>query len=128
MKKTRIEIAVHTETERGDILTLKNRHGLRIKWNGREFVVPRHFQCDGASVPRLLWWLVSPQIHPKTLRASIGHDYITRTQPEGWTRKEADQMFYDLMVEDGFWKPIAWLAYKGVRLFGGLAWRTRGEC
>lgn len=123
-----IEVAIHNETERGDIITVKNRHGLRIKWNGRIFVVPRRFQSDGASVPRFMWDSVSPQIHPRTLRAAIAHDYIYRTQPDGWTKEDADKMFYDLMIEDGFPKYKAWIAYKGVSWFGGLAWKTRGEC
>ena len=122
MRKTMIEIAVHQKTEWGNIFTLKNRHGLRIKWNGREFVVPRQFQSDGCSVPRLLWRLVSPQIHPKTLRAAIGHDYIYRVHLVGWTRAEADKMFYELMVEDGMARFSAWIAYKGVRIFGGYSW------
>lgn len=123
-----IQIAIHTEDEKGDIITVINRHGLRIKWNGKEFVIPRMFESDGCSVPRFLWGLITPQVHPKTLRASLAHDYIYRTQPDGWTKEDADNMFYDLMVADGFSKIKAWLAYKGVVYFGGLAWKMRGEC
>lgn len=128
MKKTIPEIAVHHEDEKGDIITLKNRHGLRINWNGRAFVIPRYFESDGASIPRFLWDSVSPQIHPKTLKAALAHDYIYRTQPDGWTKEDADKMFYDLMVANGFPKFKAWLAYKGVVYFGGLAWKMKGEC
>lgn len=126
--KQLIQVAIHNENEKGDIITLINRHGFRIKWNGREFVIPRYFQSDGASVPKFMWDSISPQVHPKTLRAALAHDYIYRTQPEGWTKEDADKMFYDLMVEDGFSKFRAWLAYKGVSWFGDLAWKTRGEC
>lgn len=122
MRKQELQIALHTETEKGDIITLINRHGLRIKWDCREFVVPRYFESDGMSVPRFLWWLIAPQIHPRTLRAALAHDYIYRVQPERWTRADADRMFYDLMVADGFWKPLAWIAYKGVSWFGGYSW------
>ena len=126
MRKKEIQVAIHSKTKKGDIITLINRHGLRINWQDRSFIIPRYFQSDGASVPRFLWWLITPQIHPKTLRGALAHDYIYRTQPRGWTKADADKMFYDLMVEDGFWRPIAWLAYKGVKWFGGLAWKTRG--
>ena len=126
MRKQEIQVAVHNETRKGDIITVINRHGLRIKWNSREFVIPRYFESDGASIPRFLWDSVSPQIHPKTLKAALAHDYIYRTQPEGWTRKQADDMFYDTCRADGlnWWRSQK--AYWGVRLFGGHAWRTQG--
>lgn len=128
MRKQVIQVSIHKANENGDIITLINRFGLRIKWNKKKFVIPRYFESDGASVPRFLWWLITPQIHPKTLRASLAHDYIYREQPEGWTKADADKMFYDLMIADGFWKVLAWLAYKGVSWFGNLAWKTRGGC
>lgn len=128
MRKAVIQVSIHKANENGDIITLINRFGLRIKWNGREFVIPRYFESDGVSVPRFLWDFITPQVHPKTLRAALAHDYIYRTQPDGWTREDADRMFYDLMVEDGFPKIKAWIAYKGVSWFGGLAWQNKGGC
>lgn len=121
-----IDVGIHREDDNGDIITLKQRWGLRIKWNGREFIIPRYFHSDGCSVPRIFWDSISPAINPKTLRAALAHDYIYRTHPEGWTKADADQMFYDLMVADGFPKFRAWIAYTAVKLFGGHAWRTRG--
>ena len=114
-------IDVHHETDRGDILTLKEE--LVILWRGKTLVVPAGFESDGASVPRFLWGSVSPQIHPATLRGAVAHDFIYRNQPTGWTRKEADELFYDLIREDGLAWWTAQKAYWGVRLFGGGAWR-----
>ena len=118
-------IDIHHETARGDILTLKEE--LVILWRGKVLVVPEGFESDGASVPRFLWGSVSPQIHPSTLRGAVAHDFLCRTTPDGWTRKEADELFYDLIREDGlsWWK--AQKAYWGVRLFGGGAWVDRSE-
>lgn len=117
-----IIIGVHTENKRGDILTLKQASGLRVEWKGKEITVPYGFESDGCSVPRILWGIISPAIHPETIRASLVHDYIYRTHPEGWTKDEADELFYDLLVEDGFSKVKAYAAYKGVDWFGGSAW------
>lgn len=119
-------IGIHEEDERGNVCTLQNRWGLTIEWNGERVCVPRGFESDGASVPRMFWRLVFPTIDPKALRAAIAHDYIYRTHPEGWTKEEADDMFYDLLVEDGVPKWRAWLAYKAVDLFGGWSW-NEGE-
>jgi hypothetical protein len=112
---------IHHENERGNIITLKEE--LVVKWHGRMFVVPAGFESDGASVPRFLWNLISPQIAPETLRAAVAHDFLYREQVPGWTRKDADEMFYDLIREDGlsWWRSK--LAYTGVRLFGAGAWK-----
>ena len=116
-------VAIHSETERGDILTLKE--DLTVQWQGRELTVPAGFQCDGASVPRFLWSSVSPAIDPRTLRAAVVHDYLYRNAPENWTRKDADELFYDFIREDGlsWWKSQK--AYWGVRLFGGSSWKGK---
>ena len=119
--KTPINIDVHTETELGDIITV--REPLLTCWKGRYIYVPAWFQSDGFSVPRLFWGSVSPRIHPCTLRAAICHDLIYRLQPEGWTRADADNMLYDFCREDGFGFLRSSLAYAGVKLGGGTAWR-----
>ena len=118
-------IQIHNETDKGDIITLQEP--LAIQWQGRTFTVPAGFESDGCSTPRFLWDSVSPAVHPQTLRAAIAHDYLYRTQPEGWTRAEADDLFYDLCREDGFswWKSQK--AYWGLRLFGGSAWKENRE-
>lgn len=120
-------VDVHKETANGDVFTLKEPDGLRIEWNGKTVHVPYGFESDGASVPRLFWRLVFPSSDTKALRAAIAHDYIYRNHPGDWTKAEADQMFYDLLVEDGVPKWRAWIAYKGVDWFGFFAWVSRGK-
>ena len=118
-------IQVHQETERGDILRVQS--DLVIEWHGKTVYVEKGFESDGCSTPRFLWGSVSPAIHPQTLRAAIVHDYLYRIQPQGWTRAEADEVFYDLCRKDGFsW----WQSQKaswGWRLFGGAAWEENKE-
>ena len=123
-----IDVGIHREDEMGNVFTLKNRHGLRIKWNGKEVIVPRYFKSDGASVPRFFWRLVFPSSDTKAIRAAFAHDYIYRMHPDGWTKEDADRMFHDLLIADGVSKFRAWLAYKGVSWFGGWAWKTHGRC
>lgn len=123
-----IDVGIHQEDEMGNVYTLKNRHGLRINWCGRDFTIPRYFKSDGASVPRFFWRLVFPSCDTKALRAALAHDYIYRCQPKGWSREAADNMFYDLLIADGISKFRAELAYLGVHWFGGKAWReNRGR-
>ena len=115
-----MKIDIHTETERGDIITLAESHV--ETWRGRTFTVPAGFESDGVSTPRFLWTSISPKVHQQTIRGGIDHDWLYREQPEGWTRKEADQLFFDVIREDGFSPIRARLAYTGLRLFGKKAW------
>lgn len=121
-----ISVGIHREDERGNVYTLLNRRGLTIEWNGKKLTVPRYFESDGASVPRFFWRAVFPSSDPRAIRAAFAHDYIYRMHPEGWSKKEADAMFYDLLVEDGVSVPCALIAFKGVDWFGGHAWKEQG--
>ena len=115
-----VKIAVHNEIFTGDIITLLE--DLTVTWRGKTVTVPAGFESDGCSVPEFLWDTVSPQLDPRTLRAAIVHDYLYRNALPGWTRKDADELFYDFMVEDGMSKFKAGIAYYGVRWFGGGCW------
>ena len=116
-----IKIAVHHADDNGDIITLLE--DLTVRWQDRIVTVPTGFQSDGCSVPEFLWNTVSPQIDPRTLRGAIVHDYLYRNCPADWVRKDADKLFYDTIKADGFPGFKAYLAYIGVRWFGGKNWR-----
>ena len=44
-----------------------------------------------------------------------------------WTRKKADDLFYDVLVADGVPKWRARLAWAGVRIGGAAAWNAGGK-
>lgn len=117
-------VEVHEEDEMGNVYTLQE--GIKIRWNGKRLYVPKGFESDGASVPRIFWRLVFPPGDSTALRAAFLHDYIYRNHPEGWTKEDADQMFYDVLLRDGMPKWRAYIAYTGVKLFGGFSWRKMG--
>jgi hypothetical protein len=122
-------VDIQTTAEKGRVYTLKEPGGLRTVWRNKEpLTVPQGFKSDGASVPRFFWRFIFPKGDEKALRASFNHDFIYQTHPEGWTKAEADLLFFDLLIEDGVPKWRAGLAYKGVDWFGWRAWKTRGEC
>ena len=114
-------IDVHQTDEMGNIFTL--REDLHVEG----ITVPAGFSSDGASVPRFFWRLVFPPGDQKALRAAFVHDWIYRTHPEGWTREAADMLFLKLLLANGMPKFRAVLAYLGVRLFGGAAWKAGGR-
>ena len=116
-----IKVAVHSEDEQGNVYTLLE--DLVITWNGKVLTVPAGSKSDGASVPRFFWRSVFPPGDSRALRAAVAHDFIYRKHPEMWSKAEADEMFYDLLREDGVPLLRAGAAYLGVMLFGGSSWK-----
>ena len=118
----------HREDERGNVFTVL--YPYRVNCGGKSFLIPRGFESDGASVPRLFWRIVFPNSDSHATTAGICHDFIYRIQPADWTRKEADRMFLALLVEFGVPVRSALMAYYAVRWFGWIAWnenRRRGD-
>lgn len=120
-----MKIEIHKSDEMGNVLrTLKNTV---IRFREKTFCIRKGFESDGVSTPRFLWASVSPAIDPRSIRGGVAHDYIYRVQPMGWTRGEADLMFFIFLVEDGLGIWNALKAYVGVRLFGWIPWRKNRE-
>ena len=111
-------IDVHQSDSMGNVYTL--RQDLYVDG----LTVPAGFSSDGASVPRFFWRVVFPPGDQKALRAAFVHDWIYRTHPDGWSREAADMLFLKILIEDGMPKYRAALAWLGVRLFGGPAWKA----
>ena len=82
--------------------------------------VPAGFKTDLASVPNQVWhaW---PKFG-KWTGAAVIHDFLYRTQPNGISRTEADQVFRDLLKADGVPYGTVRLFYRMIQEFGGRAW------
>lgn len=74
--------------------------------------IPSGHISDGATVPRILW----PVIHPfgRWTKAAILHDYLLTVLP----REQADREFRKALVATGVRKPLAWLMWAAVRVYG----------
>lgn len=84
--------------------------------------VPQGFTTDLASVPRFLWWKYSPN-DTRTIPAAILHDYMYRFNVPV-TRKQADDIFYHMLIKGGLPQYSALKYYAGVRCFGWRAFRN----
>ncbi|MGH8727939.1 MAG: DUF1353 domain-containing protein [Burkholderiales bacterium] len=94
------------------------------------FNLPQGFRFDLASIPRAVWPVIAP--FDLSLVAPLTHDFIYRYAgrlPENsvipdhtFTRKEADDLFSELMRIEGVWWWRRSLAYAAVRAFGADAW------
>ena len=94
-----------------------------IEWD--EFIVPRGFVTDLASIPRFFWRVIPPfGLHSTP---AIIHDYLYRQQPDGVSRKEADEVFLDAMQVFGVPKWRRNVMYRTVRTFGGRPWKKNAK-
>lgn len=83
-----------------------------------KIVVPRGFQTDFGSVPKLFWNIVSP-IGPATA-AFVLHDYLYSTQER--TRLVSDAILLEaleILKVNWFQR---WLIYRAVRVGGWISW------
>ena len=83
------------------------------------------FQTDGASIPRLFWFLVGSPFAPEVIEAVTLHDYLYATPTADTTRREADEVFHALMLEREVGRARARLMLWAVRSFGWLFYKPR---
>jgi len=90
--------------------------------------VPAGFFTDLASIPRLFWKYVANE-DKGVKEAAVIHDWLYNRDsiPDfpGLSKKEADTLFLEIMLEMGTPKWKAYSAYLGVTLFGRRFFRPR---
>ena len=98
--------------------------------NGEDYVVPKGFVFDGASVPKFLASWLSPT--GVLLIGGLVHDYAykytvllkkgKKETSEPMTQKQADQLFRDINIEQNGFHLLNNLAYWALRIGGFVAW------
>ena len=98
--------------------------------NGNEYVIPKGFQFDGASIPKFLRTFFSPV--GVLLIGGLVHDYMYKysalksVQANGAlllvNQKKADQIFRDINIEVNGFYFMNYLAYWSLRIGGFVAW------
>lgn len=89
---------------------------------GIQVLVPKDFETDFASVPRLFWWIFPPT--GQHARASVVHDFLYSAAGD-CPRFLADAVFRHAMEVSGvnWWRRC--VMYYAVRTFGWLTYRRR---
>lgn len=80
--------------------------------------VPRGFETDGASIPRVFWNVLAP--YGEYFHAAVIHDFLYSGYNSEFNRLEADTIFNEAMKACGVPWPRRMLIYRAVRSFG---WR-----
>lgn len=125
MNESTIKIAIET-TNNNRLFELLEP--LPIEINDTPYVIPIGFVSDGQSVPRCLWILLDAPICGVTLIPSIKHDWLYKMQIT--TRKQADQIYLQDLINSGWKRWKCRLTYVGLRWFGWKAWNKhkRDNC
>lgn len=89
---------------------------MRVLIDGENYVVPKNFKTDLASVPRVLWSFTAPQ-YTGFVPPAILHDYLYSCANLG-TRKWSDEVLYSALLSSGVTRYTAMKFYLAVRLMG----------
>lgn len=87
-----------------------------LERDGTLCTVPRGFEFDGASIPKLLWGLIGAPLEGNYVRAAALHDYECRARTA--LPSTVHDRFYRAMRAEGVGRVQAWLMYRAVRHFG----------
>ena len=99
------------------------------KFKGEEYIIPKGFEFDGASVPKFLASWLSPV--GVLLMGGLIHDfaykYQTLLRRDGttigeMTQRQADVAFRDINIEQNGFHLLNYLAYWALRIGGFVAW------
>ena len=96
--------------------------------NGTEYVIPKGFTFDGASIPKFLRTFFSPV--GVLLMGGLVHDYAYKyaclKRTNGGLhlvdQKKADEIFRDICIEVNGFYTMNYLAYWSLRIGGWVAW------
>lgn len=95
----------------------KTCKAIRVSVDEKKYIIPKGFETDLASIPRLLWPIFAPQ-YSGFVAPAILHDYLYRC-PNNITRQYADEVLYSALIAENVTAFTASKFYLGVRLFGG---------
>jgi len=79
-----------------------NTFRLVENYSHNNITIPKGYETNGASIPRLLWWIIPP-FKPSNMTAIVIHDFLTdiAVLEKGSVRadlmKTADRIFYETM-------------------------------
>ena len=99
------------------------------RFSGVDFIIPKGFKFDGASVPKFLAQFLSPVgvLLIGGLIHDYGYKYETLLKKDGTdigkkSQKWMDKVFRDINIEINGFYFLNYLAYWALRLFGWFAW------
>lgn len=99
-----------------DVFKLEKKFLVQVDKNF--FIIPKGFETDFASIPRILWPIQSPYDY-KNIAPAILHDY-QYSCPNNFTRRQIDSIFYSALIDNKVNPVVAYAFWLAVRI-GGLS-------
>jgi hypothetical protein len=90
-------------------------------WDGVEYWIPTGYWYDGASIPRPFWPVIGSPFHPDYWIA-VAHDWLYLTHLT--TRKDADEILYQLLRQKKVGTIKAHIIWGAVRSGAAWAWKN----
>lgn len=111
------------------------------EYKGHRYVIPKGFVFDGASIPKPLWFILSPTglLLVPGLIHDFGYRYmylweVDTASPTGYKKARNcpergpwDDLFREVSLDVNGTKVISFLALVALKLGGGRAWRQNRE-
>lgn len=91
--------------------------------NGKKIIIPKGFETDFATIPRLFWRMFPPHLK-KYRQGAVVHDYLYMTSDIVTSRAFADAEFRKILIKKGTSKWVAWLFWLVIRIFGNKRWKN----
>jgi hypothetical protein len=104
----------------GETSLLARAYHYELGRSGRSIEIPAGFVTDFTSIPRKLRSFLDS--HGRYSRAAVVHDFLYWAQP--CSRGQADNILMIAMKQSGVPADQRYVIYKGVDLFGNLAWKS----
>lgn len=93
-----------------------------VLYSEQQISVPKFFQYDGASIPNGAHPIIGTPFNPRFMKAAVVHDWIYHTHQI--SRNEADDLFFQMLIEDQVNEVKAVLMREAVQNFGGWYWNN----
>ena len=93
--------------------------------SGKIYRIPKGFEFDGASIPRMVQDIIGGAFLPQFLAAAAVHDYLYEKRIG--SRKVADKVLKEILIANKVPKAKASVMYAAVRVGGWYYWRKCDE-
>jgi hypothetical protein len=96
-----------------------------FEWKGVKYTIEAPFVIDGASIPRLLWPVITSPFHPRIVTGGGVHDFIFRSPHINIPFPDANLLLKHIITDHGlkYWKCKA--VHKAVALCGKKHYQER---
>lgn len=94
----------------------------KVEYQGKEIIIPKFFQYDGASIPLVAWQIIGSPYNPQFMKAAVVHDWLFYIHL--FDRRNTNLFFYELLLNAGVGKFKARIMHKSVDYFGYWRWNN----